>query len=114
MSAGTLADRAFEPAVLERELEALCARLLLRDGKPAKMRRACASVLALLEASAGVTLQERWTVLETEYWARWEQGVARLEPQRQWTWGPAALVLARAVRPGWELLSRARLSQWIG
>lgn len=113
MSAGPLADCAFEPVVLERELEALCARLLLRDGKPAKMRRACASVLALLEASAGATLQERWTALETEHWRGWEQGVARLEPQRQWTWGPAALVLARAVRPGWELLSRARLSQWI-
>src|SRR4051794_5369386 len=113
MSSGPLPDRAFEPVVLERELEALCARLLLRDGKPAKMRRACASVLELLDATAGVTLQERWTALETEHWARWEQGVGRLEPQRQWTWGLAALVLARAVRPGWELLSRARLSQWI-
>lgn len=28
--------------------------------------------------------------------------------------GPAALVLSRQVRPGWELLSRARLSQWLG
>ena len=26
----------------------------------------------------GATLQERWTALETEHWARWEQGVARL------------------------------------
>jgi hypothetical protein len=40
-------------------------------------------------------------------------GGGQSELERQWTWGPAALVLGRAIRPGWELLSRARLSQWL-
>jgi integrase len=78
------------------------------------MRRACVSVTELLEATLGATLQERWTTIEQQRWREWEAGRRRLAPEKNWTWGPAALVLSRQVRPGWELLSRARLSQWLG
>jgi hypothetical protein len=78
------------------------------------MRRACGSVVELLDATAGETPQQRWVAVEKRCWTAWEAGHERLAPAKQWTWGPAALVLSRSVRPGWELLSRARLSQWLG
>jgi hypothetical protein len=108
-----LADAPFDRRVLERELDGLRARLSLRGEKARWMERATGSVVELLDATPGATLQQRWSAIEQDRWARWEAGEQRLAPERQWTWGPAALVLGRAVRPGWELLSRARLSQWL-
>ena len=108
-----LADAPFDRRALERELEALRARLSLRGEKARWMERAIGSVVELLDATPGATLQQRWSAIEQDRWARWEAGEQRLAPDRQWTWGPAALVLSRAVCPGWELLSRARLSQWL-
>ncbi len=108
-----LADAPFDRRALERELEALRARLSLRGEKARWMERAIGSVVELLDATPGATLQQRWSAIEQDRWARWEAGEQRLAPDRQWTWGPAALVLRRAVCPGWELLSRARLSQWL-
>ena len=114
MSATGLADRPFDREAIEAELAGLRCRLVLDTKKKPLMGRACGSVVELLERTPGATLQERWTAVEEACWSEWEEGHGRLEPARQWTWGPAALVLSRAVRPGWELLSRARLSQWIG
>ena len=108
-----LADAPFDRRALERELDALRARLSLHGEKARWMDRAIGSVVVLLDATPGATLQQRWSAIEQDRWARWEAGEQRLAPERQWTWGPAALVLSRAVRPGWELLSRARLSQWL-
>ncbi len=108
-----LGDRPFDRDALERELDALRARLSLRDEKAGWMARACRSMLDLLDVTPGVTLQQRWASIEDERWTAWEVGQHRLAPGRQWTWGPAALVLARAVRPGWTLLARGRLSQWL-
>jgi integrase len=110
---GPLADAPFDRRVLERELDGLRARLSLRGEKARWMERATGSVVELLDATPGATLQQRWSAIEQDRWARWEAGEQRLAPERQWTWGPAALVLGRAIRPGWELLSRARLSQWL-
>ena len=108
-----LADAPFDRRVLERELAVLRARLSLRGEKERWMARATGSVVELLDATPGATLQQRWSAIEQGRWACWEAGEQRLAPERQWTWGPAALVLSRAIRPGWELLSRARLSQWL-
>jgi hypothetical protein len=110
---GPLADAPFDRRVLERELDGLRARLSLRGETVRWMERATGSVVELLDATPGATLQQRWSAIEQDRWARWEAGEQRLAPERQWTWGPAALVLGRAIRPGWELLSRARLSQWL-
>lgn len=114
MTTAALADSSFDAVALERELDALRMRLSLRGDKACSMRRATASVIGLLDRTPGATLQARWTAAEHERWPRWEAGQDRLAPTKCWTWGPAALVLARSVRPGWELLSRARLSQWLG
>lgn len=113
MSALALTDRPYERAALEQRLVELDARWRLRGEQARDMRRAISSTLALLDATDGITLQERWTVLEAEHWAAWAGGEGRLVPVKRWAWGPAALVLCRSVRPGWELLSRARLSQWL-
>jgi integrase len=108
-----LADRRFDRDALERELDALHARLALPGVKRQLMAHACGSLLDLLEQTAGETLQQRWMTIEKDHWPVWDAGERRLAPERQWTWGAAALVLSRSVRPGWRLLSRARLSQWI-
>lgn len=108
------ADGPFDRAVTGAALEALCDRVLLDTGKRRSLRRACGSVLELLDQTPGATVQERWASIEAECWREWEVGEGRLVPAKQWTWGPAGLVLSRQVRPGWELLSRARLSQWLG
>jgi integrase len=109
-----LADEAWDAGAVARELDALQVRLSLRGEKARAMRQAVASLAALLEVTAGETLQQRWATIEQQRWPRWEAGRDRLVPIKRWTWGPAALVLSRSVRPGWELLSRARLSQWFG
>lgn len=114
MTTATSADAGFDAGALERELNALRIRLSLRGDKACSMRRATASVIGLLDRTPGATLQARWAAIEDERWPGWEAGQDRLAPTKCWTWGPAALVLARSVRPGWELLSRARLSQWLG
>jgi integrase len=108
-----MTDAPFDRDALEQRLAELRSVLVLRGDKAAAMRIACASVLELLAATDGVTLQQRWTTIERDRWAAWEAGEGRLVPARWWTWGPAALVLSRSVRPGWELLARARLSQWL-
>src|SRR4051794_11901865 len=108
-----LTDAPFDRRVLERELAELRARLSLRGEKARWMARATGSIVEQLDATPGATLQQRWSAIEQDRWARWEAGEQRLAPERQWTWGPAALVLSRAIRPGWELLSRARLTQWL-
>jgi hypothetical protein len=113
MNRADLPDRPFGPVAVHDELAALRDRLVLAGEKIRAMRRACASVVELLDQTPGATLQERWTTVEEAHWAEWEAGRGRLAPAKRWTWGPAALVLSRALRPGWEVLSRGRLSQWI-
>jgi hypothetical protein len=113
MSTSELPDLRFDSDVLGDTLAALRARLSLDVPERREMQRACASVVELLGQTSGVTLQQRWMTVERERWSDWEAGRGRLAPTRKWTWSPAALVLSRAIRPGWKLLSRARLSQWI-
>ncbi|MCA1700752.1 MAG: hypothetical protein LC790_18345, partial [Actinobacteria bacterium] len=110
-----LADRPYDGALLERELGRFAADLRFRASKRGPlMRKATGSLLELLEERGERTLQERWQAVENELWPQWEAGRSRLAPAKQWTWGTAALVLSRAVRPGWVVLPRARLSQWLG
>jgi integrase len=113
MNGAARPDRPFDRGAVAAKLAALCARLVLDGARIRAMQRACSSVVELLDQTSGATLQERWMTVEEQRWTEWEAGHGRLAPARQWTWGPAALVLCRAVRPGWELLSRGRLSQWI-
>jgi len=113
VSAVAFADQPFDRAALEQRVSELDARWRLRGERVRDMRRAIASTLVLLELTEGLTFQDRWAAVEAERWAAWDAGEDRLAPARRWAWGPAALVLCRAVRPGWELLSRARLSQWL-
>jgi hypothetical protein len=91
MTATGFGDAAFDRAALGRRLEALQATLSLPDDKARAMRTACRSVVVLLDATAGETLQQRWITIEEQRWSAWEAGERRLVPARQWTWGPAAL-----------------------
>ncbi len=101
--------------LLARELESFIGELRLRDtNRRSIMRRATGSLLELLDGRGERTLQDRWEAVERELWAEWDAGRGRLEPAKQWAWGTAALVLSRAVRPGWVVLPGARLSQWLG
>jgi len=113
MSALALADQPYDRGALEQRLAVLEAGWRLRGERARDMRRAIGSMLVLLDATGGLMLQDRWAAVEAERWAAWEAGADRLSPAKRWAWGPAALVLCRAVRPGWELLTRARLSQWL-
>ena len=107
-------DEPLERGRLAGELEAFIAALRLGAERKRQMRHAVTSLLAVLEATSGATLQERWEHVEADRWPRWDAGVDRPSPAKNWTWGPAALVLSRAVRPGWTMLPRARVSQWLG
>jgi len=109
-----LRDTPFDAALLSARLEPFIDSLVFGDERKRFTRHATASTIAILDATAGATLQERWERVETERWPRWDAGEDRPYPAKQWTWGPAALVLARAIRPGWTVLPRARLSQWLG
>jgi len=109
-----LRDAPFDAAQLSAGVEPFIDSLVFGVERKRFMRHAVGSTLATLEACRGVTLQERWERVEAERWPRWDAGLDRPYPAHQWTWGPAALVLARAIRPGWLLLPRARLSQWLG
>lgn len=111
---GALADRAFDADALLAELDGLTARVRLKHGKRRQLQRACGSLVAALGEREEATLQARWEGVEGELWPRWQRGEERLAPARQWTWGSAGVILTGAVRPGWVVLPRARLSQWIG
>lgn len=109
-----LRDAPFDAAALRARLAAFVDSLAFEVERERFMRHAVASTLAIVDGSAGATLQERWDRVEGEQWPRWDIGLDRPYPAHQWTWGPAALALSRAVRPGWRMLPRARLSQWLG
>jgi hypothetical protein len=113
MTTVPFADTRFDHGAPERRLELLRGTLSLDPEKAWAMRMACGSVVELLDRTAGETLQDRWATVEEEHWIAWDAGKDRRVPVRQWTWGPAVLVLSRSVRLGWPLLSRARLSQWL-
>ena len=109
-----LRDAPLDAPALAAGLEAFVASLTFGPERKRQMRHATGSLVAILDATPGATLQERWERVEVERWPRWDAGDDRPWPAKNWTWGPAALVLSRAVRPGWRLLPRARLSQWLG
>jgi hypothetical protein len=109
-----LRDAQFDGPLLTSQVEAFIGRLTFGAGRQRAMRSAVASMLVVLDASAGATLQQRWERVEVEQWRRWGEGLDRPRPKKNWMWGPAALVLSRAIRPGWRLLGRARISQWVG
>jgi integrase len=109
-----LCDAPLDAPALAASLKAFVASLTFGAERKRQMRHATASLAAILDATPGGTLQQRWERVEAEEWPRWDAGDDRPWPAKNWTWGPAALVLSRAVRPGWTLLPRARLSQWLG
>jgi len=82
---------------------------------PADRRRllqASHELVAVLDQCPGQTLQERWLDFERRVWPVWVAGLNRSSLSR-WTWGVRAIVTARLVRPGWDLLATVRVSQWI-
>jgi len=109
-----LGDAPLDPPILAVKLDAFVGSLTIDTERKRRMCEAVCSLLAMLDATPGATLQERWEKVEAEWWPRWDAGEDRLRPAKYWTWGPAALVLSRAVRPGWRVLARARVSQWLG
>ena len=109
-----LGDAPFDGALLQTRLGPFIDALTFGRERERLMGNATSSLIAILDACPGATLQDRWECVESERWPRWEAGVDRPWPAKSWTWGPAALVLSRAIRPGWVLLPRARLSQWVG
>ncbi len=109
-----LGDAPFDAAALSARLEPFIDSLVFEVERKRFMRHAVASTLAILDASAGATLQDRWDRVEAEWSPRWDAGEDRPCPTHQWTGAPAALVLSRAIRSGWLLLPRARFSQWLG
>lgn len=108
-----LRERPFAPAPLRAGLEAFVGALEMRPDRRREMRGAVASIVGVLEGAGGQTLQARWEEVERERWPRWAAGEDRLAPAKRWTWGTAALILSRAVGPGWTVLPQARLSQWL-
>lgn len=108
-----LRDAPLDAQMLAARLDAFIGLLTFNAERKRQMRRATTSLIAILDATPGATLQERWKRVEAERWPRWDAGVDRPWPAKNWTWGPAALVLSRAVRPGWRMLPRARVSQWL-
>jgi hypothetical protein len=108
-----LQDAPLDAAALRIGLDSLVGSLTFDAERKRAMRNASSSIVALLQVTEGATLQQRWQRVESERWPGWDAGVDRLRPTKNWTWGPAALVLSRAVRPGWTMLPRARLSQWL-
>jgi integrase len=113
-SLAALADRPYQGERLRARLTGFLETLRLGGHQCRDMQRAAGSLLALLDERGERTLQERWETVESERWPGWDAGHGRLQPAKRWTWGASALVLSRAVRPGWILLPRARLSQWLG
>jgi hypothetical protein len=108
-----LRDAPFDAAALSAGVEPFLDSLVFGGERERFMRHAVGSTLAILDASARATLQDRWERVEAERWPRWDAGLDRPYPAHQWTWGPAALVLSRAIRPAGRCC-RARLSQWLG
>jgi hypothetical protein len=108
-----LADVRYDGERLERRLAEFMGMLRLGGAERREMRRATRAVVAVLDERGERTLQQRWEAVEVERWPAWNAGRDRLAPTKRWTWGTAALVLSRAVRPGWIVLPRARLSQWL-
>jgi len=96
------------------KLDAFVDALTFGAERKRQMRHAIGSVVAILDATPGGSLQERWEHVEAQRWPPWDAGEDRPWPAKNWTWGPAALVLSRAIRPGWTMLPRARVSQWLG
>jgi integrase len=109
-----LGDGPFDTGLLTERLGPFIDELTFGPERKRFMRHATSALVAILDTSPGVTLQDRWERVEAVRWSRWDAGLDRPWPAKNWTWGPAALVLSRAIRPGWLLLSRARLSQWLG
>ena len=101
------------PALAAR-LDAFVDALTFGTQHKRQMRHATGSLITILGATAGGSLQQRWERVEAERWPRWDAGEDRPWPAKNWAWGPAALVLSRAIRPGWTMLPRARVSQWLG
>ena len=77
-----------------------------------RLLQASDELLVVLDQCTGQTLQERWQEFERQVWPVWVAGSNRSSLSR-WTWGVRAIVTARLVRPGWELLATVRVSQWI-
>lgn len=59
------------------------------------------ALVAELDGVPGDTLQLRFEVFERDVWPRWRAGRHGAPPYR-WSAGVRAVVLARAVRPGWR------------
>ena len=96
-----LRDAPFDAVLLSERLGPFIDELTFGPERKRFMRHATGSLIAMLDATPGVTLQERWARVEAERWPRWDAGLDRPWPAKNWTWGPAALVLSRAICPGW-------------
>jgi integrase/recombinase XerD len=108
-----LADVPFDSMALAAGVERFVSGLPPHGDRQSRLQFAARSTIAILANLDGGSLQQRWSVLEREHWPRWDAGVDRPAPAERWAWGPATLILARAVRPGWPVLRRVRLTQWL-
>jgi hypothetical protein len=113
MDLTSLTDAPFDPGVLAAGVDRFVSGLPNHQDRQSRLRSAARSTIAILDELGGESLQDRWETLERDWWPRWDAGVDRPTPAERWTWGLAALILSRAVRPGWPVLRRVRLTQWL-
>ncbi len=75
-----------------------------------QLRRAARWLLSEgLDQYSGSTIQDRWEQFEDAVFAEPQQ----VSPSGPWLAGTRALVITRAVRPGWAMLQSARIAQWL-
>jgi hypothetical protein len=108
-----LADAPFDFGALAAGVDRFVSGLPAHEDRQGRLQFAARSTIAFLDGLDGESLQDRWDALERDWWPRWDAGVDRPAPADRWTWGLATLILSRAVRPGWPVLRRVRLTQWL-
>ena len=75
-----LAERPYDGALLDRELQGFVGGLALDPDRRGTMRRACGSLLELLDGRGEPTLQARWQAVESELWPEWVAAGGALSP----------------------------------
>ena len=103
------ADRAYDSGAITKELEEVVATYPLTARERRDMLVGAGELLTLLDRMSGHTLQQRWVSFEESVWPQWVRGEERTS---RWNFAVRIFIVARLVRPGWELLARVRVTQW--
>lgn len=80
-----LADEPYDGDRLWHRLAEFVETLRIGGEERRDMRRATASLLAVLDERTERTLQQRFEGVESECWPAWDAGRDRLVPAKRWT-----------------------------